>query len=180
MLRASRRQALRLAPLWPAGCSLVKTQSNELRAGAVIEDREGRLLEVLRFEHTHGQGRASGHVQLEARDLRSGAKRTERFRPSDTVERVVLDEASYTYLFSEGRSVTLMHPETYEQLELPRTALGEAAPFLVEGCAVRVMSFNSEILSASLPEFVEIAVADSGPSMKARFHIACSTRLPAD
>lgn len=76
------------AALWGRA---VKTQSNDLRVGAVFEDRDGRLLEVLKYEHTHGQGRASGFVTLEARDLRNGAKRVERLRPSDTVERVILD-----------------------------------------------------------------------------------------
>ena len=75
--------------VWHAG---VKTQSNELRVGTIFEDGQGRLLEILKFEHTHGQGRASGFVTLEARDLRNGAKRVERLRPSDTVERVVLED----------------------------------------------------------------------------------------
>ena len=75
--------------VWHSG---VKTQANDLRTGAIFEDKEGRLLEVMRYEHTHGQGRASGFVTLEARDLRNGAKRTERLRPSDTVERVILDD----------------------------------------------------------------------------------------
>jgi translation elongation factor P/translation initiation factor 5A len=71
-------------------------------------------------------------VQLEARDLRTGAKRTEarlarpraadaasrrsqRFRPSDAVERVAVEEQSWTFLYAEGRRVVLMHPESFEQ-----------------------------------------------------------------
>ena len=120
MLRASSR-CLRVACAlpapsgWSAWLRGVKVQANDLRSGAVYEDKDGRLLEVLRFEHTHGQGRASGFVQLEARDLRSGAKRVERLRPSDAVERVQLDEQSYTFLFAEGRSITAMHPTSFEQ-----------------------------------------------------------------
>jgi elongation factor P len=151
----------------------VKTQSNDLRAGAVFEDREGRLLEVLKYEHTHGQGRASGFVTLEARDLRNGAKRVERLRPSDTVERVILDETEYTFLFTEGNKVTAMHPDTFEQVELPRSVLGDAAAFLSEGCRLTVCSFGTEVLTASLPEFVEVEVANSGPSMKVCGHF-CS------
>jgi Elongation factor P (EF-P) KOW-like domain len=63
-LRSAARSCARAQQAWERG---VKVLSNELRTGSVIEDKEGRLLEVLKFEHTHGQGRASGFVQLEAR-----------------------------------------------------------------------------------------------------------------
>jgi translation elongation factor P/translation initiation factor 5A len=86
----------------------------QVRAGQVIE-RDGRLLEVLRAEYTQGQGRASGYVQLEARDLRSGAKRTERLRPAEAVERVQLERTEYTFSYAEGKQMVLMHPITFEQ-----------------------------------------------------------------
>jgi hypothetical protein len=96
--------------LWHSG---VKTQANDLRVGAIFEDKEGRLLEVMRYEHTHGQGRASGFVTLEARDLRNGAKRTERLRPSDAVERVILEDTVRVQTQDaprEGSRVSLTFP----------------------------------------------------------------------
>ena len=69
----------------------------------------------MRAEYTQGQGRASGFVQIEGRDLRTGAKRVERLRPSETVERVQLDRADYTFLYDEGKKLILMHPDTFEQ-----------------------------------------------------------------
>lgn len=62
--------------------------------------------------------------------------------------------------------MTAMHPDTFEQVELPRSALGTAASFLAEGVRLNVLSFGSEVLTATLPEFVDVEVANSGPSMK--------------
>ena len=78
-------------------------------------ERDGRLLVVVEAKHTQGQGRASGFVQLQARDVRSGTKYVERLSPSDMVERVTLDRVDYTFLYSEGKNVVLMHPQTFEQ-----------------------------------------------------------------
>ena len=89
----------------------------QLRSGQVIE-RDGRLLVVVEAKHTQGQGRASGFVQLEARDVRSGTKYVERLSPSDRVERVTMERVDYTYLFSEGKNVVLMDPTTFEQARL--------------------------------------------------------------
>ena len=61
-----------------------------------------------------------------------------------------------------------MHPETFDQVELPRQVVGSAAAFLAEGGRLTLCSFGTEVLTARLPEFVELEVADSGPSMKVR------------
>ena len=49
------------------------------------------LLEVVKWSYTQGQARASGNVQVEYRNLRTGSKTGERLSPSDKVERAVLD-----------------------------------------------------------------------------------------
>ena len=49
------------------------------------------MLEVVKWSYTQGQARASGNVQVEYRNLRTGGKTGERMSPSDKVERAVLD-----------------------------------------------------------------------------------------
>jgi len=51
-------------------------------------------------------------------------------------------------------------------VELPRSSLGDAAEYLAEGVTLSVLSFGNEVLTARLPEFVEVEVANSGPSIK--------------
>ena len=138
-----------------------------MRAGQVLE-RDGRLLEVLRADYTQGAGRASGYVQVEARDLRSGAKHVERLRPSEAVERVLLERVEYTFLYAEGKNLVLMHPQSFEQLELPRAMLGDAAPFVGEGVPVTLSLHAGEPLTAALPDTIEAVVQSCGASMKAR------------
>lgn len=137
----------------------VKTQANELRSGQIVFDSAGRLLEVLRADHTQGQGRASGFVQLEARDLRSGTKRSERLRPSDVLDRAVLNRRTLTFLFADGGSVVLMDPDTFEQTPVPRALFGAAADFLSDGVPVTVAALDDgEVVSAVLPDTIEAVV----------------------
>lgn len=58
--------------------------------GTIVE-KGGELLEVVKYNYTQGQARASGNVQVEFRDLRSGSKSGVRLSPSDKLERAVLD-----------------------------------------------------------------------------------------
>lgn len=63
----------------------------QLRVGTVVVDKNGALLEVVKWSYTQGQARASGNVQVEYRNLRTGGKTGERMSPSDKVERAVLE-----------------------------------------------------------------------------------------
>ena len=109
-------------------------------------ERDGRLLVVVEAKHTQGQGRASGFVQLEARDVRNGSKYVERLSPSDKVERVTIERVDYTFLYNEGKNVVLMDPTTFEQARRhaqrnatrTRTCSLAAASWLHSAAAYRV------------------------------------------
>src|SRR5579872_4905678 len=105
----------------------MKVTAITLRAGNALE-HNGKLWVVLKSE-IYNPGKGASVVQVEMRDLRSGNKTNERFRTQETVERVSLDEAEYSYLFSEGDSFTFMNQETYEQITVPRDIIGAPAAF---------------------------------------------------
>ena len=58
----------------------------------------------------------------------------------------------------------MMHPETFEQIEIPLSDLGPASRFLVEGGRIRVLSHEGERVSASMPEEVELEIKEAAPS----------------
>ena len=144
----------------------VTTAANELRVGAIVQ-KDGNLLKVTKHSYTQGQARSSGNVQVEYRDLRTGGKVQERLSPSDKVERASLESEEYDYLYDDGTTATAMHPVSFEQIEFPLDELGTTARrFLAEGCVLKVLSFEGERISASLPDEVELQVVEADPSVK--------------
>ena len=103
----------------------MKVAAITVRAGNVLE-QDNKLWVVLKSE-IYNPGKGASVVQVEMRDLRSGNKSNERFRTQETVERVNLDEAEYSFLFSDGDDFTFMNQETYEQLSVPRDIIGWAS-----------------------------------------------------
>jgi len=67
---------------------------------------------------------------VELRDVDTGNKITERFRTDEALERVFVEEKSFTYLYQEGDTVMLMEPETFEQIEVSKDLFGKAAAYL--------------------------------------------------
>ena len=100
----------------------MKINGNALRPGNVIEHKD-RLWRVTRVQHTQ-PGKGGAYMQAELRDLRNGSKLNERFRSSEEVERVRLEQKSFQYLYADGEQHVFMDPDSYEQVTIPASAAG--------------------------------------------------------
>nr|CAD1818401.1 unnamed protein product [Ananas comosus var. bracteatus] len=126
---------------------------------------EGRIYQVLKAQHTqHGRGGAT--IQVELRDVDTGNKTTERFRTDEAIERVFVEEKSFTFLYHEGDSVMLMEPTTFEQLEVPKEMFGKAAAYLKDDMSVTVQYYDGRPMSASVPQRVTCTVVEAQPNTK--------------
>jgi len=129
------------------------THVDQLRSGHIV-DHEGKLCRVLAHE-THMRGRAHTTITLELKDLTSGKNSSVRLRPSDKLEQVQLESEVLTYLYRDATSVHLMHPETFEAIDLPLSSLSsQLLPFLVDNSTVRCTKRGSDYLDIALPDKV--------------------------
>src|SRR3546814_21056710 len=86
-------------------------------------------------------------MQLELRDLSSGLKTTERYRTTESVERVFIEDREFTYLYTEGDLITFMDVENYEQLSVPAEVVGEQAVWLQDGMKVDIAIYEGKALA---------------------------------
>src|SRR5437660_12839344 len=109
----------------------MKINGNAVRPGYIIE-HQGRLWRAVRIMHTQ-PGKGGAYLQVELKDIRDGTKLNERFRSSESVERVRLDEKEYQFLYEEGEAITLMDLGTFDQINLSKEILGDEGAFLKDG-----------------------------------------------
>ena len=103
---------------------------------------------------------------MELKNLRSGSKLNERFRSADKVERVRLEQKDQQFLYESDGMLVFMDSESFEQIELPSDILGHRRPFLQDGMVIQIEYYESEALSASLPQKVTCKVVDTEPVVK--------------
>src|SRR3990167_8883249 len=106
----------------------MKINGNAIRPGNIIQ-HNNRLWVAVKTQHTQ-PGKGGAYLQVELKDIRDGTKLNERFRSSESVERVRLDEKEYQFLYDEGDTIALMDTETFEQIHLSKDVLGDSLPFL--------------------------------------------------
>lgn len=153
----------------------MRIKGNQIRPGYVLE-HQGTLWRVATGQHvTPGKGGA--FYQAELRNVKTGSKLNERFRAGEEVERVSLEQRDYQYLFAEGDLFTFMDKESYEQIQVERTVLGDAAAYLQDGMEVVIETFEGRPLSVQIPEQVILEITETESVVKGQ--TAASSYKPA-
>jgi len=142
----------------------MKINGNDIRPGNIIEHKS-RLWVATKIQHTQ-PGKGGAYMQVELKDIRSGTKLNERFRSSETVERVRLDEKEYQYLYGADDELTFMDQETFDQITVNSSVVGEPAVYLQEGMIVTVSSYEGEIVGISLPDTSIVKIVEAEPVVK--------------
>lgn len=135
-----------------------------MRPGNVIE-RKGRIYQVIKADHTQ-QGRGGASIQVELRDVDNGHKVTEKFRTDEALERVFVQDKSYTFLYADGDIITLMEPETLEQMDVSREIFGKSAVYLQDEMTVKMQCYDGKVMSASVPQRVTCTVVQAPSTAK--------------
>ena len=153
----------------------MKINGNSIRPGNIIE-HQGRLWRATKTQHTQ-PGKGGAYLQVELKDIRDGTKLNERFRSSETVEKVRLDAHEYQFLFAAGDEYTFMEQTTFEQITLNSDLIGDPAAFLQEGMQVTVESYEGSPISVELPETVTMQIVEADAVVKGQ--TASSSYKPA-
>ena len=153
----------------------MKVSASSLRKGAVV-DLEGKLYVVLSAENIH-PGKGTPVTQLNMRRISDGVKISERYRTTETVERAIVDDRDYTFLYQDGEGFHFMNPETYEQLVASPDIVGDAAPYLTDGCTVKLSTHEGIPIAIELPRLATFEVVETEPSVKGQ--TASSSYKPA-
>ncbi|TNE36759.1 MAG: elongation factor P [Alphaproteobacteria bacterium] len=153
----------------------MKINGNAIRPGNVIEHKGG-LWVAVKIQHTQ-PGKGGAYLQVELKNLRDGTKLNERFRASESVEKVRLEQKPHQFLFADGDMMTFMDTATYEQVSLSRDLVGEGAVYLQDGMDVEIEFHEESPLSVILPEQVVLEITETEPTVKGQ--TAASSYKPA-
>ena len=139
----------------------MKVNGNTIKPGNVIEHKSGLWIAVKTSHVKPGKGGA--FAQIELRNLKDGTKLNERFRSSENIERVILEENSFIFLYKEDENLIFMNNQTFEQINIHEKMIGDQSAFLQDGMNVIINSYNDEPVSVNMPDtcIEEIVEADA-------------------
>jgi len=154
----------------------MKIDGNQIKVGNILEVHN-KLWRVIKTQHTQ-PGKGGAYLQVEMKGLKEGTKTNERFRSSESIERVVLDEKECQYLYSSDDKHYFMDSKNFDQLEIGSDIITKIqSKFLKENDIITIQFYESKPVSIILPDHVSFAVISADAVVKGQ--TASSSYKPA-
>jgi elongation factor P len=152
-----------MAAVWPNEL-MSSVKATQLRPGMVIQ-HEGQLYSVFSTEH-RTPGNKRGSMQTRMKNLRTGAIIDYRFRAEEFVDRAILDEIEFEFLYHEGDEYHFMNTQSYEQMQMTKEELGETVYYLIPNTVVKIEFFEEKPIGVDLPDTMEMKVIQTEPTLQ--------------
>jgi elongation factor P len=111
-----------------------------------------------------GKGQALYRCKL--KNMITGNQFERTFRSVDTFESADLEQKKMQYLYKEEGKYCFMDNVSYEQVYLTEEQVGDAKNFLLDNLEVEILLFENKPLDLTLPNFVDMIVAEADPWAK--------------
>src|ERR1700722_11268498 len=139
-------------------------KATQLRPGMIIR-HENELYTVHSVDH-RTPGNKRGAMATRMRSLRTGSIIDYRFRAEDFIERAILDEIEFEYLYADGEGYHFMNTETFEQMFLGQDVLGDAVYYMIPNTVVNIEYYEGKPMGAILPDTVDLTVVETEPTLQ--------------
>tara|TARA_Y100000739_G_C20371206_1_gene356825 strand:+ start:27 stop:587 length:561 start_codon:yes stop_codon:yes gene_type:complete len=142
----------------------MKINATEIRVGMILEHKKD-LWEVLKTQHVK-PGKGGAFAQIEMKSLNKNTKLNERFRSSETVEKAMLEEIKFNFLYEDGEQYFFMNPKNFDQINIKKNIVGEKGRMLTENLEVIINFYDDKPLSVDLPNQITSKVKNTDVALK--------------
>lgn len=138
--------------------------AGDFRKGVTFE-MDGDVFQVIDFQHVK-PGKGAAFVRTKIKSVMTGTTKDVTFNPSEKYEKAVIEGKEMQYLYSDGELYYFMDIETYDQVPVEESTLGESMEFVQENDNVTVRFYQGKPFEVVAPNFVELEVTMTEPGLK--------------
>lgn len=149
-------------PAYESGSPMAST--NDLKNGMVL-NIDGQLWSVVGFQHVK-PGKGPAFVRTKLKNVLSGKTVDKTFNAGVKVETSNVDKRTMQYLYKDGADFVFMDSDTYEQIPVADTTVGDAASYLLENQDVIVATHEGTPLYVELPASVVLEITHTDPGLQ--------------
>jgi elongation factor P len=142
----------------------VRVIASSLRKGNVV-DMDGKLYVVLTSENIH-PGKGTPVTQVDMRRISDGVKVSQRWKTTEQVERAMVEEREFQFLYQDGDGFNFMNTDNYDQLTVAADLVGDQAAYLQAEMKVKLLVHEGTAVAIELPPKTTLEVVETEPSVK--------------
>ena len=138
--------------------------AGDFRNGVTIEF-EGNIYQIIEFQHVK-PGKGAAFVRCKIKNIKTGGVVERTFRPSEKVPKAHIERKDMQYLYSDGELFHFMDVNTYDQIAVNGSTVGDSLKFVKENEMVKVASHQGQVFAIEPPLSVELQIVESEPGIK--------------
>jgi elongation factor P len=138
--------------------------TNQFKNGNHIEV-DGTVFKILEFQHVK-PGKGGAFVRSKLRRASDGAVIDRTFRAGEKFRAVRTEARKMQFLYADGTDAHFMDTESYEQMAIPESAIGNALKWTKPNETVDVLFIDGNPSDLQLPASVELEVTQTEPGLR--------------
>ena len=139
-------------------------EAGDFRTGlTVIVDGDPWV--VLDFQHVK-PGKGAAILKTKMKNLKTGSTQERNFNASTKFDAATIEKKKAQFSYVADGTYYFMDMETYDTYELTEEHIGFNKYFIIDGMEVMLMFFEGTLLDVSVPEKVELTIAQTDPAIK--------------
>jgi elongation factor P len=135
--------------------------TSDFKTGMAFQ-MDGDVWTLIEFQHVK-PGKGGAFVRTKLRKIKTGQVLEKTFRSGEKIEPVYVDKMKMQFLYRQMNQAILMDMDSYEQIPVDISVLGDQAEFLKDDMEIISVQVKGEVLGYELPNFVELEVVETDP-----------------
>ena len=111
-----------------------------------------------------GKGQAFTRTKL--KNLRTGQQLEKTFKSNEKIAIADVEDIVMRLIFTDEEGATFMHDDTFEQVSIPFTLIGQDKIWLKEQILYAIILYKGEVVGFEPPNFMELLISQTMPGEK--------------
>jgi len=127
--------------------------------------RATKIWKVIEFQHVK-PGKGGAFVRTKLRRIEDGSVIDKTFRAGEKFRPVRTESKKMQYLYDSGDAAVFMDSQDYDQIEIPRSSLGDSMNWVLPNAEVDVLFVDEQPSDVQVPSAIEMKVVQTDPGLK--------------
>lgn len=138
--------------------------AGDFRNGVTFE-LDGQVVQVVEFQHVK-PGKGAAFVRTKYKNVITGSVVETSFNPTAKFPTAFVERKDMQYSYNDGDLYYFMDLESYEQVPISASILGDNFKFVKEEMICKILSYKGTVFGVEPPNFVELVVTQTDPGFK--------------
>jgi len=103
-------------------------------------------------------GKGSAFMRAKFKNLKTGKVVEFTYKSTESIEQIDISSIQMQFLYLDGTDVVFMNQDTYEQVEVPTSLLGERVKLLTPDIKVYIVMYEEKAIGVNFPPKIKLKV----------------------